>query len=161
MMEGSQIPTGATALLPSHFTFLSVCPNPNSALLGNTSGDPPWESNAQELSIVALLSTGASFSGLLPCALGMWTAVQLELSMPSRKAWGNLLTRSICKQSFCFPAHNPEVQMRRVASTGCPASDPGPPALSIAVFCCSTVPLESQSSCQLLHSSGLQVSSGH
>lgn len=89
MMEGSQIPTDVTALLPSHFAFLSVCLKPDSALLGNTAGDQPQESNAQELSVVASLSMGASFSGLLPCALGMWSAVQLETEHASQISMGH------------------------------------------------------------------------
>lgn len=73
MMEGSQIPTGAAALLPSRFASLSVYTKPVSVLLGNTAGDPPRQSNTQELSIAAWLSMGASF--LWPPALCSGDAV--------------------------------------------------------------------------------------
>lgn len=88
MVEGSQIPTGATALLPSRFAFLSVCMKIASVLLGNTAGDPPQKRNAGELSTVALLSMGTSFSGLLSCALGTRSAVQLETEHVSQISMG-------------------------------------------------------------------------
>jgi len=159
-MEGSQIPTGAAALLPSCFAFLSVCMKPAPVLLGNTAGDPVQESNAQELSIVTLPSMGASLSGLLPRAPGTQSVVQLETEHGSQRSMGHP-AHKVREQSFCFSAPNPEVQVRRVASRCPPASAPGPPAPDITAFCCRMVPLKPQRSCQLLRSSGLQVRSGH